>query len=165
MLAALERATRSINRLFVALASALALLITAVILYDVALRTVATPPIWAHDLARYALLYLFFLALGPALESGHHVVVDMFDRVVPAALRPYQAHAAALLTLAFGAVLLWATWRMMGQAFADNRLAPAVVPIPLKWIYVIGPIGTIQFMLVAVAQLGRASAARTQTGG
>lgn len=156
LVAALERATGAVSRLFVVLACLLALTIVLVILYDVVLRACCTPPLWAHDVARYSLLYLFFLSLGPALASGHHVVVDLFDRLLPRPLRAYQAHAAALLALAFGAVFLWTLWRMTGQAFADGRLAPAVIPIALKWIYLVGPVGAVHFMLVALVQLARA---------
>ena len=154
--AGLERAAKAINRAFAAAASILALVILVVVLIDVTLRWVAEPSVWAHDIARYTLLYLFFLALAPALQSGHHVAVDMFDRIVPAPLRPYQAHAAAVLTAAFGGVLLWQLTRLTSQAFADSRLAPATIPLPLRWIYVLGPVGAAQFALTALVQLGRA---------
>lgn len=154
--AGLERAARAINRAFAAAAGILALAILGVVLIDVTLRWVAEPTVWAHDIARYALLYLFFLALAPALESGHHVAVDMFDRLLPPRLRPYQAHAASVLTAAFGALLLWQLTRLTSQAFADNRLAPATIALPLRWIYVLGPVGAAQFVLTALVQLGRA---------
>ena len=154
--AGLEKAARAINRAFAAAASILALAILAVVLIDVTLRFVAEPSVWAHDIARYSLLYLFFLALAPALESGHHVAVDMFDRLVPPRLRRYQARSAAVLTAAFGALLLWQLARLTSQALADNRLAPATIPIPLRWIYVLGPVGAAQFVLTALVQLGRA---------
>ena len=77
--AGLERAASAINRAFAAAASILALAILVVVLIDVTLRFVAEPSVWAHDIARYSLLYLFFFALAPALQSGHHVAVDMFN--------------------------------------------------------------------------------------
>jgi TRAP-type C4-dicarboxylate transport system permease small subunit len=151
---------RLINRVCLAVAGALALAIGCIILYDVALRTFATPPVWAHDLARFGLLYLFFLALAPTLESGHHVAVDLFDRILPARLRRYQAHAAAALSAAMGVLLFWQTLKMTGQAFADQRLAPAAIPIPLSWIYPLGPLGAGLFTLTALMQLARASRPR-----
>jgi TRAP-type C4-dicarboxylate transport system permease small subunit len=156
-----ERAVRRLNRVCVWLASALAVLIVVVILYDVTLRTVATPPVWAHDVARFALLYLFFLALGPALESGHHVVVDMFDRLLPARWRRFQTHAAAALSLIMGALLFWQTLAMTAQAIADGRLAPAAIPIPLGWVYPLGPLGAALFALTAIVQFARAIRARS----
>ena len=152
---AFARATRAANRVFAAAAAALTLAILAVVLIDVALRWVAEPTLWANDVARFLLVYLFFLALAPALESGHHVAVDLFDRLLPRALRPLQRALGAGLCIAFGAVLLWQLSRLTGQVFADNRLATAVLVVPLKWIYVIGPLGALQFVLTALVQLGR----------
>jgi TRAP-type C4-dicarboxylate transport system permease small subunit len=151
-----ELTSNLVNRLFVLLACGLAVLIVLVVLYDVIMRALATPPVWAHDVTRYAFLYLFFFSLGPALASGHHVIVDMFDRIVPAPLRPLQNYAAALLAIVFGIVLFWELLRITEQTFADGRMAPAVVPIPLKWIFIAGPIGAAQFVFAAVIQLGRA---------
>lgn len=167
--AAFERATAAITRLFVVLACALTMMIVGVILYDVAMREFGTPPVWAHDVARYSMLYLFFFALGPALDSGHHVAVDMFDRLLPRPLRAAQPYAAAALALAFGAVLFWQLLRMTAQAFDDGRLAQATIAVPLKWIYIVGPVGAAHFMMVALVQLGRArwrpAAARPATEG
>src|SRR3990167_11310768 len=103
--AGLERGARAINRAFAAAASIMALAILVVVLIDVTLRWIAEPTVWAHDIARYSLLYLFFFALAPALQSGHHVAVDMFDRLLPPRLRPYQAHSAAILNAVFGGLL------------------------------------------------------------
>jgi TRAP-type C4-dicarboxylate transport system permease small subunit len=152
----LERAATGINRAFAAAASALAVAILVVVLVDVTLRAVAVPTVWAHDVARHSLLYLFFLAFAPALESGHHVAVDLFDRLLPAPLRRFHKHAAAALALVFGALFLWQLSRITLQAFADDRLAQATIAIPLKWVYIAGPIGAAQFVFTCLVLLGRA---------
>ncbi len=162
---AFARATRAVNRGFALAAALLAGVILVVVLTDVVLRWLAEPTLWANDVARFALLYLFFLALGPALESGHHIAVDLFDRLLPRAIRPLQRPAGALVTLAFGAVLLWQTARLAHQAFADDRIATAVIVVPLKWIYLAGPVGALQFVLTAAAQLGRARWPRDDAAG
>jgi hypothetical protein len=87
-----------------------------------------------------------FGSLGPVLRSA---VEGRFFHC------PYVLHLAALLTILFGAVFLWQLWRSTSRAFGDNRLAVAAITVPLKWIYVIGPIGTFQFILTGIAELGR----------
>ena len=151
-----EAATRATNRAFVVAASLGVVLITVLVLGSVAARTLGAPILWPYDIAQFALAYVFFLGLGPALESGHHVVVEMFDRAMPRVLRPYVPHIAAILTLAFGAILLWQLWRATSRVFADNRLAIATIVVPLKWVYVVGPVGTALFILSAVTIFGRA---------
>ena len=109
MIDALERCTRAVNRAFALAASVLVLAIVAIILREVVFRyALNAPSIWALDSARFALLFVFFLALAPALESGHHVHVDLFDPIIPARLHWYFRVAGYVLSLLFGAVLnLW----------------------------------------------------------
>jgi TRAP-type C4-dicarboxylate transport system permease small subunit len=111
---------------------------------------------WPYNIAEFTLVYVFFFALGPALESGHHIRVDLFDNVVPRLIRPAVPYIAAALTIGFGVVFCWQLWRSTSRAFGDDRLAVAAIAVPLKWVYIIGPIGTIQFILTALAELGRA---------
>ena len=71
---AAEALTRAVNRVFALAASLLVAVIVAVVVREVVLRYgFNTPSTWALDAARYLLLFTFFLALAPALESGHHV--------------------------------------------------------------------------------------------
>ena len=73
------------------LASVVVLGIAAAVLTEVFFRYVLNAPTaWALDAARFALVYVTFFALAPALESGQHVVVDMFDRLLPVRLQPWQ---------------------------------------------------------------------------
>lgn len=151
-----ERATRAVNRAFAAGASAGIVGIVGLVLFAVVSRSSGAPILWPYDIAQFTLTYVFFLGLAPALESGHHVVVELFDQLVPRPLRPYVLQIAATLTAAFGCVLLWQLWRSTSRAFGDDRLAVAAISVHLKWIYVVGPIGTTQFILTAIAELGRA---------
>ena len=150
-----DQVTKSVNRTFAAAASIGTVVIVGLVLFAVVSRVAGVPILWPYDVAQFALAYVFFLGLAPTLESGHHVVVELFDKAVPRPLRPYVLHLAALLTILFGAVFLWQLWRSTSRAFGDNRLAVAAITVPLKWIYVIGPIGTFQFILTGIAELGR----------
>jgi TRAP-type C4-dicarboxylate transport system permease small subunit len=100
-------------------------------------------------------VYVFFLGLAPALESGHHIGVEHFDTFVPPLIRPAVAYIASTLIILFGAVLLFQLWRTTSRAFGDGRMSIQTIAIPLKWIYVIGPIGTIQFILTELSLLAR----------
>ena len=68
MIDALERATRAVNRVFALIASILVLAIVLVILREVVFRYgLNEPSIWALDSARFELLFVFLLAVAPAL--------------------------------------------------------------------------------------------------
>lgn len=149
-----RRATRAVNRAFLAAAGALALGIFAVVLYDVLMRNMFdAPTVWALDVSRFLLVYLFFFALAPALEAGSHVSVDVaLQWVSPAAARRLRI-AAAALTLLFSAILLWQVTRSAVDAFVRDELFPTAVPMRVKYVYWIGPVGTLQFLLTALLAL------------
>jgi TRAP-type C4-dicarboxylate transport system permease small subunit len=164
-----ERKTRAVNRIFAAIASALALVIVVLVLVAVIARLFGSHILWPYDITQFAMVYLVFLAMAPAMETGHHVVVELFDALLPPSVRRYVQYVAAIMVIIFGTVLFYQLYRMTSRAFADDRLAVAAIAVQLKWVYLIGPIGILQFILTAFADLGRAhwrmtGAARTHPG-
>ena len=154
---ACERWVAAVNRWFLAAAALLVLLMVAIILFDVISRSFFNAPtVWAFDIVRFALLYATFLGLAPALENGSHVVVDMFDSLLPSAIRPAIPFVASGLTLVFGATLLWHITLLAQEAFADGRIAQATIAVPEMWVWLPAPIGSALFVAVAAVQLGRA---------
>src|SRR5262245_55806107 len=105
---AAEAFVRAVNRLFALIASILVIAMVLIVVREVVLRYgFNTPSTWALDVARYLLQFTFFLALAPALESGHHVHVDLFDPLVPPAWRHWQRISGHILVVFFAAVLFW----------------------------------------------------------
>jgi TRAP-type C4-dicarboxylate transport system permease small subunit len=154
---AAEAFTRAVNRVLALAASLLVAAIVVVIVREVVLRYgFNAPSTWALDTARYLLLFTFFLALAPALESGHHVHVDLFDRLFPPAWHRWQSLAGWLLVVFFGAALFWYVLDLTIDVFETDELGFSVVPIKLKYVYWIGPIGTLQFLLTGCVRLLRA---------
>ena len=154
---ALERLTRAVNRAFALVACAAVLVIVLIIVREVFFRYVLNAPsVWAMDVSSFALMFVFFLALGPALESGHHVHVDLFDPLVPERWRRQQRVIGHALTIAFGVVLLRYVLDMTIEAFQTGEMTYSVIPVPLKYVYWVGPVGTLEFVLTAVVLLARA---------
>ena len=150
----LTRLTRAINRVFIQLASALAAFILLVIGYDLVLRNgFDEPTIWALDVSRFALIFLFFFALAPTLESGAHVAVDVLDHYLPPPARRWLKMMALVLVLIFGAFLLWQVMRTTIEAFQDDHMFPTMIPVKQKHVYWIGPVGIVEFLLTAAALL------------
>lgn len=154
---ALGRFTHALNRVFLLLAGLLAVAICAMIFYDVLMRNAFdAPTIWALDVSRFLLVYLFFLALAPALETGGHVSVDVLEQwVSPQAWRRLRI-AAVTLTVVFGCILLWQLTRATVDVFASNEMFPTAVPLRVKYVYWIGPVGTLEFVLTAIVQFATA---------
>ncbi len=151
---ALARFTRGVNRWFLALAGVFAAAVLSAVCYDLVLRNLFdAPTVWALDVSRFLLLFVFFLALAPALESGAHVSVDIVEQMLPPAPRRALRIAARLLVLVFGAILLWQVSRTTREAFVTDELFPIVITLKLKHVYWIAPLGVIQFLLTGLAML------------
>jgi TRAP-type C4-dicarboxylate transport system permease small subunit len=148
------RMVRLVNRLFSMIAQIMVGVLVVVVLIDVAMRYFFNAPtIWATDIARYLLLFIFFTALAPALQSGHHVAVDLFDKLLPPILRRAQPLVGSALIIFFGLFFTWQLWRTFAQAVDDNALANSLLVLPLKNFYWIGPLGALQFVLTAIAMM------------
>ena len=141
----------AVNALFAAVASVLVLALALLLFWDVGARYILdAPSLWISDFSKFGLTYIFFLGLAPALQSGHHVSVDLFDKVWPQSWRRYMPRLAAVLCLVFGLVLLWFLAKTTLRSFDRDPLAQTLVPIRLKWIHLVGPVGTAQFCLTAL---------------
>jgi TRAP-type C4-dicarboxylate transport system permease small subunit len=154
--------TRRVNALFLAIAGAMVVAILLALGYDLVARNIFdSPTLWALDASRFLLMFVFFLGLAPALEHGSHVSVDIVEGYLTPGPRRILAAVAHLLLLIFGAFLMWQVWRYTAEAFADNSFFPTVVPIKLKHVYWIGPLGVLQFLLTGLAMLGTTLSKRT----
>lgn len=154
--------TRGVNRVLLALAGLMAAAILLALTYDLVARNVFdAPTVWALDISRYMMFFLFFLALAPALESGSHVSVDILEHYLPPGPKRVMQILACVLTLVFGAFLMWQICRSTYEAFVDDSLFPTYVPIKLKHVYWIAPVGVLQFLLTGIVMLGEAVRART----
>lgn len=157
-----EALTRAVNRVFASVACLLVLAIVLIVVREVVLRYgFNAPSTWALDVARYLLLFTFFLALAPALESGHHVHVDLFDPLVPLRWRRWQHASGWVLVVFFGVVLLWYVLDLTIDVFETDEFSFSVIPIKLKYLYWIGPIGALQFLLTGCVGLIRAASSST----
>lgn len=142
-----------LNAIFTAIASALVVAICIIVVAATIARALGAPQVWSHDYAQIAFVYVVFLSLAPALQTGQHVTVELFEGLVPRRARRYLDHVAAIACIIFGAIFFWFLWKLTAKAFADGRLANAVIAVHLKWIQVIGPIGVAQFVFTAIVQL------------
>lgn len=152
---ALTRITRRVNLWFLRAAGITTAAILAMITYDLVMRNVFDmPTTWVMDIARFALVYVFFLALAPALEGGSHVSVDILDHYLPERWRARLRILALTFLLVFGGFLLWQLWSTAHEAWVDDALFPTVVQVKLVWVFWIGPVGVVEFLLTGLAMLG-----------
>lgn len=134
------------------LGAVLTVAMTVIVLYDVFRRYVLNDPtIWAFDIASFLLVYIIFLGLGQALQDGSHVSVDLFLELTRGRTRRTLRLLGLILTVLYGGILTWVISRYTIQAIEEDWKAISLVPIQLKYVYVVGPVGSLLFTLTAIA--------------
>jgi len=152
----LEALTRVVNRVFAVTACLLVLVIMAAIVVQIVYRFVLDDPIaWVLDITIFLLVFVFFLALAPALQSGSHIEVDMFDSLIPDSLRKPVRFIGKLLTVTFGAIFFWYVTAFYRDIVEADEISFTMLIVQLKYVYWIGPLGAFQFLLTAIALLIR----------
>jgi TRAP-type C4-dicarboxylate transport system permease small subunit len=151
-----EAFTGAVNRLFAALACILVMVIMGLIVVAVFYRYVLDDPIaWILDITIFLLVFVFFLAVAPALESGSHIEVDLFDPLIPRRARKAQRLIGKALTLIFAVVFFWFVLAYYREIVDVDELSFTMITVQLKLVYWIGPIGALQFVLTALVQFIR----------
>lgn len=153
---ALERFTQKVNRLFLILSAVLVLAILALVCLSVIFRYFLNNPLaWALDYTTFLLVFVFFLAISPALQGGNHIEVDLFDPLIPEKWHKAQRMIGKLLTLIFALALLIFIVRRYEDIVDLDELSFTMVHMPLKYILWIGPVGAAQFLLTAIVDIVR----------
>jgi TRAP-type C4-dicarboxylate transport system permease small subunit len=152
----LEACTRAVNRLFAAAACLLVLVIMTAIMIQVVYRFLLDDPIaWVLDITIFLLVFVFFLAVAPALQSSSHIEVDMFDSLIPKRHHKAVRLIGKLLTVAFGAIFLWYVAAFYYDIVELDEVSFTMLIVQLKYVYWIGPLGAAQFLLTSIVLLIR----------
>ena len=150
----LESFTRAVNRVFAALACLIIFVIMTVIVVQIIYRFILNDPIaWVLDITIFLLVFAFFLAVAPALESGSHIEVDMFDALIPQRHRKFVRLIGKTLTVVFATIFLWFVWLFYYDIVELDEVSFTMLIVQLKYLYWIGPVGALQFLLTAIVLL------------
>ena len=152
----LEAFTRVVNRGFAAIACLLVLVIVTAIVVQIVYRFLLDDPIaWVLDITIFLLVFVFFLSVAPALQSGSHIEVDMFDSLIPDTYRKPVRFIGKLLTVIFAAIFFWFVAAFYYDIVEVDELSFTMLIVQLKYLYWIGPLGALQFLLTAIVLLIR----------
>jgi len=144
----LERLSAALERLSEKLGMVLVGLFTLVVLAAVAFRYVLVMPLtWSEEVARFAMVWVAFIAGSVALKRGEHVNVD----VLLLAIRGARALGAVKLCvhLCMGWLLVILVWHGSRLVVASLATTTPALGIALAWPYLGLPLGSL-LMLVHV---------------
>lgn len=141
-LARLERAFVALNQgVVIALMAWMALLVFANVVTRYAFGFSVN---WAEEQARFAMIWLTYLAAGLAMREGRHVAIEFVQGLLPRRGAIALRAVVAIVVLAFLAVLTWLGVEIV--QFAWRQRTP-VLGWPQGAVYLAIPIGATLFAI------------------
>ena len=146
-----RRALSKVNLTFAAAAGVLIVVVGLLGCYEAVARYFFNQPTtWATDLAGFLLVYIAFLGLPLTLEDGQHVSVELFVDWVRGPVRAGAIALGWVLTVVYVAVFGWFVTRHTAAAFTQDWLSTSMMAVPLKYVFVVGPICAALFLITAI---------------
>lgn len=131
-----ERFVRVIHNL-TALLLAIA---AALVFYQVITRfVIGHSATWTEVLARAVIIWMVFLACGPAARLGRMIPIDVLRGLVPPAFQIWLLRLVFCATLVFLGVLIWYGYLMTMRVMHQQA---AMLGISISWFYAALPVGS-----------------------
>lgn len=123
-------------------ASAICLAVASVlVLYQVITRfVIGHSATWTEVLARAVIIWMVFLACGPAIRLGRMIPIDVLRGMLPERMQIWLIRFVFVATLVFLAVLIWYGYAMALRVM-DQRVA--MLNVSVAWLYSALPIGSV----------------------
>lgn len=128
------RIERMIDRIGQA-ASLLALVIIVLMACNVLLRySLSFGSVWAQELEWHLLAALILFGMSYALLRGDNVRVDIFYSKYTPETKRWVDIVSAILTMAIAAIMMFLSWKYVGQSYAIAEKSPDPGGIPMRWL-------------------------------
>ncbi len=116
-------------------ASLLALVIIVLMACNVLLRySLSLGAVWAQELEWHLLAALILFGISYALLRGDNVRVDIFySKYSPQTKRRVDI-ASAILTMAIAVIMVFLSWKYVGQSYAIAEKSPDPGGIAMRWL-------------------------------
>jgi TRAP-type mannitol/chloroaromatic compound transport system permease small subunit len=116
-------------------ASLLALVIIVLMACNVLLRySLSFGSVWAQELEWHLLAALILFGMSYALLRGDNVRVDIFYSKYTPETKRWVDLVSAILTMAIAAIMMFLSWKYVGQSYAIAEKSPDPGGIPMRWL-------------------------------
>jgi TRAP-type C4-dicarboxylate transport system permease small subunit len=129
--------------------------IAAIVLYDVVVRALGYPTLWALEFTAYVMVGASVLAAGEVVHKGGHFEVRLFVDLLPPAVQKILDLAVAVLSMIFVIAVTWGVFQLLVQTHQFGFRSPTLYRVPL-----IIPQGVLAagFVLLSLACVGKVAA-------
>jgi TRAP-type C4-dicarboxylate transport system permease small subunit len=137
---------------------------SVVVCYAVVLRATGNSTIWQTELAVYLLIVVTFVGAAYGLKHGAHVNVEVLAERLPERGRLVLEIVRAALCLVLIVVVAWYASQMWWEAVVTGSTSGTAWDPPLKYVYIIVPLGMALIALQYLAIIARTARALTRAG-
>jgi TRAP-type transport system small permease protein len=107
--------------------------------------------VWAEEVARYAMVWLTFLGIGPVFRSGGHIAIENLQDAVPSSVARTLRLGIWLGMVALAVGLVLFGWQYMGRA---QFQLTASTQVSFRWVYAAMPAGGLVLLWCLLATAG-----------
>ena len=116
-------------------ASLLSLVIIVLMACNVLLRySLSLGTVWAQELEWHLLAALILFGMSYALLRGDNVRVDIFYSKYSHQTKRWVDIASAILTMAIAVIMVFLSWKYVGQSYAIAEKSPDPGGIAMRWL-------------------------------
>ena len=116
-------------------ASLLSLVIIVLMAGNVLLRySLSLGTVWAQELEWHLLAALILFGMSYALLRGDNVRVDIFYSKYSPQTKRWVDIASAILTMAIALIMVFLSWKYVGQSYAIAEKSPDPGGIAMRWL-------------------------------
>lgn len=105
---------------------------------------------WTEELARYAMIWMIFVASVHLTSTGEHIVITLIDKIVPAAAVKWVIALSYLVVAGTCLVLMVPGWTFVSRMFMAT--SPAM-SIPMGWVYLASLSGMFLIMIQSLVNI------------
>ncbi|MCL0066236.1 TRAP transporter small permease [Dehalococcoidia bacterium] len=121
--------------------------------YEVVVREMGAPTVWAFHVVEYMQICLVFLGLPFAQRAGKHAVIDIIEKKLALKARLWMHIVSSILCLVVSCLFLWGSWSMVWGSYSGGTMTTGFIRHQLFYIQIPPLIGGLLLVLVFLQQI------------
>lgn len=130
-------------------------MITAIVAFDVTLRYLGAPTIWALEICTYLLIAVAVAGAGDALRSDAHFAVTILPEAMPRLPRSALELLTSVAAVAFFLLFAYGALQLIEMSVNYDMKSPTVLQIPLVYPQLLLLLGAVTLILAGALRIAR----------
>ncbi|MFG1396182.1 TRAP transporter small permease [Roseixanthobacter pseudopolyaromaticivorans] len=128
-------------------------LLAITVTYDVVLRTLGVPNLWASEISIYLMIAMAFVGIGATQQVDGHFRVTFVRDLCPPAVRKVLDIFALLVSLGFALAFTWGAWQLVSFSWMLNFTTSTILHVPMWFLQGFLLLGGVLLVLAVLRDL------------